>query len=109
MKAIVPLGPARTSVLPELPTAQEQGLPDLDCSTWSAFAFPKGTPEGIVRRLAGATSEVVETPLVRERFASVGVTVATPERRGPEYLARFIPRELEKWAAPIAASGAIAD
>jgi hypothetical protein len=51
----------------------------------------------------------VETPLVRERFASVGVTVATPERRGPEYLARFIPRELEKWAAPIAASGAIAD
>ena len=53
-----------------------------------------------------ATSEVVDTALVRERFATVGVTVAAPERRSPEYLVHFIPRELEKWAAPIAASGA---
>jgi tripartite-type tricarboxylate transporter receptor subunit TctC len=109
VKAIVTLGPARPPVLPELPTAQEQGLPDLDCSTWSAFVFPKGTPEAIVHRLAEATSEVVDTPLVRERFASVGVTVAAPERRRPEYLAKFIPRELQKWAAPIAASGASTD
>jgi tripartite-type tricarboxylate transporter receptor subunit TctC len=109
VKAIVTLGPARTSVLPELPTAQEQGLPDLDCSTWSAFVFPKGTPEAIVRQLAGATSEVVDTPLVRDRFASVGVTVAAPERRNPEYLAKFIPRELKKWAGLIAASGASVD
>jgi tripartite-type tricarboxylate transporter receptor subunit TctC len=109
VKAIVTLGPERAPVLPELPTAQERGLPDLDCGTWSAFVFPKGTPEAIVRRLAGATSEVVDTPLVRERFTSVGVTVAAQERRSPEYLARFIPRELKKWAAPIAASGASAD
>jgi tripartite-type tricarboxylate transporter receptor subunit TctC len=109
VKAIVTLGPARVPVLPELPTAQEEGLTDLDCSTWSAFVFPKGTPEAIVRQLARATNEVVETPLVRERFATVGVTVAAPERRSPEYLSRFIPRELEKWAAPIAASGAAGD
>jgi tripartite-type tricarboxylate transporter receptor subunit TctC len=109
VKAIVTLGPARAPVLPELPTAQELGMSDLDCSAWSAFVFPKGTPELIVRRLASATSEVVDTPLVRERFASVGVTVAAPERRSPEYLARLIPHELEKWAAPIAASGASAD
>jgi hypothetical protein len=49
------------------------------------------------------------TPLVRERFASVGVTVAAQEHRSPDYLARFIPRALKKWAAPIAASGASAD
>jgi tripartite-type tricarboxylate transporter receptor subunit TctC len=109
VKAIVTLGPARAPVLPELPTAQEQGLPDLDCSTWSAFVFPKGTPDIIVRRLAVATSEAVDTPLVSERFASVGVTVAAPDRRSPEYLAKFIPRELKKWAGPIAASGASAD
>jgi len=73
----------------DLPTAQEQGLADLDCSTWSAFVSPKGTPEVVVRRLAQATNEVVEMPLVRERFASVGVTVAPPERRSPEYLGQF--------------------
>jgi hypothetical protein len=49
------------------------------------------------------------TPLVRERFASVGVTVAAQEHRSPDYLARFIPRKLKKWAIPIAASGASAD
>jgi tripartite-type tricarboxylate transporter receptor subunit TctC len=109
VKAIVTLGPARAPVLPELPTAQEQGLADLDCSTWSALVFPKGTPDAIVQRLAAATSAVVDTPLVRDRFASVGVTVAAPERRSPEYLSRFIRSELDKWAGPIAASGASAD
>jgi tripartite-type tricarboxylate transporter receptor subunit TctC len=109
VKAIATLGPARSSVLPDLPTAQEQGLADLDCSTWSAFVFPRQTPEAIVRRLAHATSEVVDLPLVRERFASVGVTVAAPERRSPEYLAQFLPSELAKWAGPIRASGVSAD
>jgi hypothetical protein len=37
------------------------------------------------------------------------VTVAAQEHRSPDYLARFIPRELKKWAVPIAASGASAD
>jgi tripartite-type tricarboxylate transporter receptor subunit TctC len=109
VKAIATLGPARSSALPDLPTAQEQGLADLDCSTWSAFVFPKQTPEAIVRRLAQATSEAVGLPLVRERFASVGVTVAAPERRSPEYLAKFLPSELAKWAGPIRASGVSAD
>jgi tripartite-type tricarboxylate transporter receptor subunit TctC len=71
--------------------------------------FPKQTPQAIVRRLAQATSEAVDLPLVRERFASVGVTVAAPERRSPEYLAKFLPSELAKWAGPIRASGVSAD
>jgi tripartite-type tricarboxylate transporter receptor subunit TctC len=109
VKAIATLGPARLPTLPDLPTAQEHGLADLDCSTWSAFVFPKGTPGPIVRRLAQATSEVVEMPLTRERFAALGVTVAVPERRSPEYLAQFVPRELRKWADPIKASGVSMD
>jgi len=109
VKAIVTLGPARPPVLANLPTAQEQGLADLDCSTWSAFVFPKDTPDPLVRRLAAATSEAVDSPAVRERFASVGVTVVAAERRTPEYLAAFVPRELERWAGPIKASGASAD
>ena len=54
-------------------------------------------------------SEVVALPLVRERLASVGVTVAARERRSPEYLAQFMPSELAKWAGPIRASGVSAD
>jgi tripartite-type tricarboxylate transporter receptor subunit TctC len=109
VKAIATLGPARPSVLPDLPTAPEQGLGDLDCSTWSAFVFPKGTPDAIVRRLVQATSDAVDSAFVRDRFAKVGVDVAAPDRRSPEYLAAFTRRELDKWTAVIRRAGVAAD
>jgi tripartite-type tricarboxylate transporter receptor subunit TctC len=109
VKAIVTLGLDRAPGLEELPTAQELGLPGLDCGTWSSFSFPKGTPTAIVQRLAQATNQTVETPAVRERFQSIGVTIPAPERRTPEYLTRFVGSEIERWAGPIKASGASAD
>jgi tripartite-type tricarboxylate transporter receptor subunit TctC len=105
VKAIATLGPSRPQVLASLPTAQEQGLPGLDCNAWIALMFPKGTPGAAVRRLAKAASEAVDVPAVRERLESVGVTVVPPKRRNPEYLATFIPAETAKWAGPIKASG----
>jgi len=47
--------------------------------------------------------------MVRDRFEAVGVTVPPPERRSPEFLAKFIPREIERWAVPIKASGVSVD
>ena len=105
VKAIATLGPDRVPVLANIPTAHESGVDGLDCGSWSAFVFPKGTPDAIVRRLAKATSEAVDTPAVRERFEGVGVTVVPPERRSPEYLARFVASELAKWAGPMRAAG----
>jgi len=106
VKAIATLGLERAPGLEQLPTAQEQGLPGLDCGSWSSLSFPKGTPDEIVRHLAKAVNEAVETPAVRERFKGIGVTIPPPERRTPEYLAKFVPSEIERWAAPIKASGA---
>jgi tripartite-type tricarboxylate transporter receptor subunit TctC len=62
-----------------------------------------------VQRLAEVTNEAVETPAVRERFKSLGVTIPARERRTPEFLTRFVPSEIERWAGPIKASGASAD
>jgi tripartite-type tricarboxylate transporter receptor subunit TctC len=109
VKAIATLGPTRPSVLANLPTAAEQGLPGLDCNAWIALVFPKGTPQPIVRRLADATSEALDSPNLRERLDNLGVTAAAPERRTPAYLAAFIRAELDKWAAPIKASGVSID
>jgi tripartite-type tricarboxylate transporter receptor subunit TctC len=109
VKAIATLGPTRPPVLAKLPTAQEQGLPGLDCNAWIALVFPKGTPDPVVRRLAKATSEALDSSVVRERLESVGVTIVAPERRSPEYLAKFIPAEIAKWAGPIKASGVSID
>ena len=106
VKAIATLGLDRAPGLKNLPTAQEQGLSGLDCGSWASLSFPKGTPDEIVRHLAKAVNEAVETPAVRERYNRIGVTIPPPERRTPEYLAKFVPSEIERWAAPIKASGA---
>jgi len=109
VKAVATLSLSRAPGLANLPTAHEQGLADFDCSSWAAFVYPKGTPEAIVRRLAKAASDTVDKASVRARLETVGVTIPAPERRSPEYLAKYIPNEIEKWAGPIKASGVPSD
>jgi tripartite-type tricarboxylate transporter receptor subunit TctC len=109
VKAIATLGLDRAPGLEQLPTAHEMGLSGLDCGAWASFSFPKGTPQTIVRRFAQASNDAVETPAVRERFSSIGVTIPAPERRTPEYLTKFVASEIERWAGPIRASGASVD
>ena len=109
VKAIATLGLDRAPDLENLKTAEESGLKGLDCGSWGSLSFPKGTPDAIVRRLAQASNAAVETPSVRERFKSIGVTIPAAARRTPEYLAKFVPSEIERWAGPIKASGASAD
>jgi tripartite-type tricarboxylate transporter receptor subunit TctC len=109
VKAIATLGLDRAPGLEHRATAQELGLSGLDCGSWGSFSFPKGTPGAVVQRLAEVTNEAVETPAVRERFKSLGVTIPARERRTPEFLTRFVPSEIERWAGPIKASGASAD
>jgi tripartite-type tricarboxylate transporter receptor subunit TctC len=109
VKALVLLGPERVSVLPDLPAMRENGFPDFDCGAWAAFVFPKGTPDAIVNRLARAANDAVETPAVVEHLAKVGVTIVPKERRTPEFLAKYIPAEIARWAPPIKASGVASD
>jgi tripartite-type tricarboxylate transporter receptor subunit TctC len=99
----------RSPLLPDLATAQEQGLKDFEAYTWNAFFMPKGTPDAIVRRLNAATIETMSTPIVQQRLKEIGATLVAPERRSSEYLGKFVASEIEKWAGPIKASGASAD
>jgi tripartite-type tricarboxylate transporter receptor subunit TctC len=109
VKAIATLGLERAPGQEDLPTAEEAGLKGLDCGSWGSFSFPKGTPDAIVRRLADASNEAVESQMVRDRFKQIGVVVPAKERRTPEYLRRFVVSETERWAGPIKSSGAVID
>jgi len=106
VKSIATLGLDRAPGLENLQTAEEAGLKGLDCGSWGSLSFPKGVSAPIVQRLAKATSDAVDTPVVRERYKSIGVTIPAKERRTPEYLTQFVPSEIERWAGPIKASGA---
>jgi tripartite-type tricarboxylate transporter receptor subunit TctC len=105
VKVLATLGPEPAPGLESVPTAEALGLKGLDCGAWGSFSFPKGTPQPIVQRLSKATSEATDTPAVRERFKTLGVTVIAPDRRSPEYLTKFVPSEIARWAVPIKASG----
>ena len=109
VKPVALLSTRRASVLPQLPTALEQGLADVDADGWNAFFFPKGTPEPIIRRLNAATSRALNNPALSVRMEELGLTVPPVERRTPEHLGELVRMEIEKWAPPIKASGFSAD
>jgi tripartite-type tricarboxylate transporter receptor subunit TctC len=109
VKPLAILSNTRSPVLPELQTAQEQGLAGFEAYTGNALFYPRNTPEPIVRRLRDAAVEAMATPSVRTRLEGLGASIVTPERTTPEYLARFVASEVEKWAAPIRASGVSSD
>jgi tripartite-type tricarboxylate transporter receptor subunit TctC len=105
VKAIAMLARERTPLLPELRTADEQGLKDFDVSAWNAILLPKSATPEMVAKLNKAVSQALDKPALRERFDAIGLIAATPERRSPEYLRGFINAEIEKWAKPVKASG----
>jgi tripartite-type tricarboxylate transporter receptor subunit TctC len=105
VKAIATLTRDRSPIMPDLATAHEQGLIGFDVNTWNAFFLPKGTPAAIVKKLSEATSQAMDSPAVQSRMHDIGVTGVAPERRSPEYLAKFVVDEIARWADPIKAHG----
>ena len=108
IKAIAILSRERSTMLPELASAREQGI-DFEASTWFGFFFPKGTPEPIIQKLHDATVAAMDTPSVQERLKEVGAVTVAPERRSPAYLQKFVVSEIEKNAVPIKAGGLAMD
>jgi tripartite-type tricarboxylate transporter receptor subunit TctC len=109
LKGIALLARSRSSLLPSLATAHEQGLVDFEAITWNAFFLPKGTPAPIVKKLNDAAIEAMSTPTVGSRMQELGVDLVAPERRSPDYLQKFVESEIAKWAGPIKAAGVSMD
>ena len=109
VKAVAILAKNRSPVLPNLPSAHEQGLTDFETTIWFAFFLPKGTPAPIVQKLNDAAVGAMNTPSVQQRLKELGVTVVAPERRSPEYLQEFVESEIEKWAPTIRKANVKAD
>ena len=109
VKALAILTKQRSPALPNVPTAAEQGLPDVEAYTWNAIFLPKGAPDAIVKKLHDATLAAMHTPNVKERLEGLGAMIVPDDRATPQYLGNFVKSEIEKWAAPIKASGATAD
>jgi tripartite-type tricarboxylate transporter receptor subunit TctC len=105
LKALATLSRTRSASLPDLPTAQEQGLADFDISGWYALFLPAATPPDIVRKLNRALVATLRTPRVKQRLEEIGCDLFPADRSSPEYLGAFVAAEVDKWGKAIRASG----
>ena len=102
VRAIAVTSANRAALMPEVPTLAESGVPGFDASTVTGLFVPVGTPQAIVARLNGVVTEVLKTPAVRERFATVGAEIAASTS---EAFATFIRNDIARWVNVVKRAG----
>ena len=105
IKAYAVTSKTRWFAAPEVPTADEAGVPGLYISTWHGFWAPKGTPEAIVAKLNGAALAAMADPTVGQRIADLGMDLPPRELQAPAEFAAFHKTEVEKWFPIVKAAG----
>ncbi|MFZ2069378.1 MAG: tripartite tricarboxylate transporter substrate binding protein [Xanthobacteraceae bacterium] len=105
VKAIAVMAAKRSSVVPKVPTTGEGGLLGVEASVWDAYFLPRGAPAPIVAKLSKAIGDTLDDPAIHKRLTDLGLEVAGPERRTPEFLAKFLPEEVARWTKVVKAAG----
>jgi tripartite-type tricarboxylate transporter receptor subunit TctC len=104
-KGIAVMASKRVPIIADLPTSGEQGLKDVEATVWNGFFLPPGTPEPIVRKLNKAMGDMLDDPTIRKRLEELGLEITPPEQRSPEYLAKFLPQDIERWGKIVKEAG----
>ena len=106
-KTVKPLaiaGAVRVPVLPDIPTATEQGL-KLEATGWIAMFAPKGTPADVIGKLNAAARAALKDPTVRKRLLDLGNELPADAEQTPAALGTFVASEIDKWTPVIKAAG----
>lgn len=88
---------ARLASDPQIPTAEEAGLPGFRTALWHGLWAPKGTPPAVIDTLARAVRESLADQNVRDRLASLGQTIPEPDQMTAEGLRKVQQDETDKW------------
>jgi tripartite-type tricarboxylate transporter receptor subunit TctC len=103
LRALAVMDGKRNPALPDVPTAQEQGIPELaSVIEWYGIVVPSATPPAIVRKLSADLLQVMGMSDVRERISQSG---QTPSPLGAEEFGRLIRTDFERWRKVVAAAG----
>jgi tripartite-type tricarboxylate transporter receptor subunit TctC len=98
VKALATTGLQRSSVLPDVPTVHEAGVPNYEATIWLGLMAPKGAPRAVVERLNEAVSKIASQPEVRQQWGKQG---ATPMVMTPAEFDKYIQDDIAKWARVI--------
>ena len=106
LRALALVAPRRSSVLPDVPTVAEAGLPKFDVTTWYGILAPAGTPRPVVERLNGELGKIMHSSELKERLEALATDPVTST---PEEFADLIRREIAKWREVVREAGIKAD
>jgi len=101
--------PQRAPAIPNVPSADEAGLPQLQTLAWSALFMPKGTPAPIVARINGAVIKAMDDPEIQKRFVEIGADLPAPDQRSPGALRQLVNSEVDKWVPLIKEAGVVGE
>jgi tripartite-type tricarboxylate transporter receptor subunit TctC len=94
LRALAVLGPRRAAAFPDIPTAAEAGVPDVQGITFNGLFAPKGTPPEVLEKLSAAVRAALAKPEIIAKLAELG-----SEARGntPQEFRQFLADETAKW------------
>ena len=106
LKALGTSGKVKSTVLPEVPTISEAGVPGYDAVIWLGIMAPANTPKPIVDRLNAEITRAANSAEMREAWGKQGAVAMS---MSPDEFGRFMREDIEKWARIVKISGAKAD
>jgi tripartite-type tricarboxylate transporter receptor subunit TctC len=102
VRALATTGLTRSSVMPDVPTVIEAGVPGFDAGTWFGVYAPARTPKAIVDKLNAEVLAALATPAIKERMEALGVDIWA---KGPEALRELTAADLAKWGPIVKKAG----
>ncbi len=102
LRALAVTSAQRNPLYPDVPTVAESGFKGFEALSWSGLSVAKGTPQPIVDKLQAAINQVMQSDVVRQKYASTGFVVPPA---GSQHYTAFIKSELELWTRVIKTAG----
>jgi tripartite-type tricarboxylate transporter receptor subunit TctC len=94
--------PARSAVLPDVPTAREIGLPDLTLEFWAGVLAPAGTPQEVVGKLNATINQTLRSDEMKTSMTKLGFDAKIGS---PQDFSTFIKEEIPRWTAIVKTTG----
>jgi len=94
LRALAVTSGSRSSILPDVPTLSESGLKGTEIYEWNAVFAPANTPEFVMKKLATAFQQAIDSPEVRARIAQLGGEI---QKGSPEQAKKFIEQQTNLW------------
>lgn len=102
LKPLAVTGSRRSSLLPEVPTVAESGLPGFEVSAWFGVFAPAKLPPPVLRQLSAAMAKVLEDPALAQRLREIG---AEPDPRNAAQFTAYVGEEAGKYATVVKTAG----